>query len=348
MAAAKQDIQALCRQLISEVKSGVFRPVYLLMGDEPYYPDLVCQTIIDNCLEDWEKDFNETICYGSDVTVEQVITAARRYPMMAERQLVVLKEAQLVKNLEDLAIYCNDPLDSTVLVILLHNASADKRKSLYKGVQKIGAVIDSPLLRDYQMPSWISDYYSSRGLRIEPGAASLLAESVGTDISTVVIETDKLTKNLPEGCTDVTVQDIEKNVGISRQFSIFELTKELSARNSQRALAIASHIGLSAKFQMPAAVSALFMHFNRILRYSSLLSRGSYPSPEDKAKALAGVNPYFYKEYDTAVRLWPLPKVQSVISLLCEYDYLGKGGDGGSSVTPDQLLVELVAKILSL
>lgn len=348
MAASKQDIQALCSALITEITSGQFRPVYLLMGDEPYYPDLVCQAVIDNCLADWEKDFNQTICYGSDVTVEQVITAARRYPMMAERQLVVLKEAQLVKNLDDLALYCSEPLDSTVLVILLHNASADKRKSLYKTVQKTGVVVDSPLLRDYQMPGWISGYYSSRGLRIDPAAASLLAESVGTDISTLVVETDKLLKNLPEGCRDVTVRDIEQNVGLSRQFSIFELTRELSTRNSAKALAIATHIGLSAKFQMPAAVSALFNHFNRILRYSALLARGSHPSPEDKAAALSGVNPYFYKEYDAAVRAWPLPKVQSVISLLCEYDYLGKGGDGGSSATPDQLLVELVAKILSL
>lgn len=346
MAKTGGNIGQLCAELVAKAQAGQFAPVYLLMGDEPYYPDLVCQAIIDNCLQDWEKDFNETICYGSDVTAEQVITAARRFPMMAERQLVVVKEAQLMKSLEELALYCADPLDSTVLVVLMHKASADKRKAFYKAVQKAGVVVDSPSLRDYEVPRWIESYYTSRGLRIDPAGAQLLAESAGTELSTIVVETDKLLKNLPEGTAQISVADIEKNVGISRQFSVFELTKELSFRNGAKALKIASHIGTSAKFAMPMAVSALFNHFNRILRYAALLARGGYPSDADKARALTGVNPYFYKEYDTAVRNYPLPKAMAVISLLCEYDYLGKGGDGGAA-TPDQLLMELVAKILS-
>ena len=346
MARVKEDLAAVSRTLVEDARAGVFKPVYVLMGDEPYYPDLVCQAIIDNCVDDFGKDFNETICYGADVTAEQVVTAARRFPMMADRQLVVVKEAQMLKGIEDIAVYCNEPLDSTVLVLLLHKASLDKRKALYKSVQKIGVVLDSPALRDYEIPGWITRYYADRGLQIEPAAASLLAESVGTELSTIVVETDKLLKNLPEGVRSVSVADIERNVGISRQFSIFELTKELSFRNAQRALTIAAHIGDTAKFAMPQAVSALYMHFNRILRYGALLARGGYPSPEDKAAALAGVNPYFYKEYDVAVRNYPLPKAQAVISLLCEYDYLGKGGDGGAA-TPAELLIELTAKILN-
>ena len=346
MARVKEDIAAVSRTLIEEASAGIFKPVYVLMGDEPYYPDLVCQAIIDNCVDEFGKDFNETICYGADVTAEQVVTAARRFPMMADRQLVVVKEAQMMKSLEEIAVYCNEPLDSTVLVLLLHKASLDKRKALYKGVQKIGVVLDSPALRDYEVPGWIGNYYSEKGLNIEPAAANLLAESVGTDLSTIALETDKLLKNLPEGVRSVSVADIEKNVGISRQFSIFELTKELSFRNASKALKIAAHLGNAARFAMPQAVSALFMHFNRILKYGALLSRGGYPSAEDKAAALAGVNPYFYKEYDTAVRNYPLPSAMAVISLLCQYDYLGKGGDGGA--TPDSdLLVELVAKILN-
>ena len=342
----KEDIAASARKLIEDARNGVFKPVYILMGDEPYYPDLVCQAILDNCVDEFGKDFNETVCYGADVTAEQVVTAARRFPMMADRQLVVVKEAQMMKSLEDIAVYCNEPLDSTVLVLLLHKATVDKRKSLYKSVQKIGVVLDSPALRDYEVPAWISSYYRERGLQIDPNAASLLAESVGTDLSTIAVETDKLLKNLPEGARSVSVADIEKNVGISRQFSIFELTKELSLKNAPKALKIAAHLGTAAKFAMPQAVSALYMHFYRILKYGALLSKGGTPSPEDKAAALAGVNPYFYREYDTAVRNYPLPRAMAVISLLCEYDYLGKGGDGGAA-TPDQLLVELVAKILN-
>ena len=347
MAKTGVNVGQQCAELVGKARAGQFAPVYLLMGDEPYYPDLVCQAIIDNCLQDWEKDFNETICYGADVTAEQVITAARRFPMMAERQLVVVKEAQLMKGLEDLALYCAEPLESTVLVVLMHKASADKKKAFYKAAQKAGVVVDSPALRDYEVPRWIEDYYSGRGLQIDPAAAQLLAESAGTELSTIVVETDKLMKSLPEGTSRISVEDIEKNVGISRQFSVFELTKELSYRNGAKALKIASHIGTSAKFAMPMAVSALYNHFNRILRYAALLSSGGYPSPEDKARALAGVNPYFYKEYDVAVRNYPLPKAMGVMSLLCEYDYLGKGGDGGSA-TPDQLLMELTAKILGI
>ena len=346
MARQKEDIAAVARRLVEDARAGIFKPIYVLMGDEPYYPDLVCQAILDNCIDEFGKDFNETVCYGADVTAEQVVTAARRFPMMADRQLVVVKEAQMLKGIEDIAVYCNEPLDSTVLVLLLHKASLDKRKSLYKSAQKIGAVLDSPALRDYEIPAWIGSFYAERGLSIEPAAAALLAESVGTDLSTIVVETDKLLKNLPEGMRSVSVADIERNVGISRQFSVFELTKELSYRNAQKALTIAAHLGSAARFAMPQAVSALYMHFNRILRYAALLARGGYPSQEDKAAALAGVNPYFYKEYDTAVRNYPLPKAMAVMSLLCEYDYLGKGGDGGA--TPDSdLIVELVAKILN-
>ncbi|MCQ2156625.1 MAG: hypothetical protein MJY57_05470 [Bacteroidales bacterium] len=178
-------------------------------------------------------------------------------------------------------------------------------------------------------------------------AAALLGESAGTDLSTIVVETDKLLKNLPEGATSVSVADVEKNVGVSRQFSVFELTRELSYRNGEKALKIASHLGSAAKFAMPMAVSALYTHFSRILKYSALLSRGGYPSPEDKARALAGVNPYFYKEYDVAVKNYPLPSAMAALSLLCEFDYLGKGGDG-TSAAPGEPLVELVARLLSI
>ena len=348
MAKSSVNIDAQCAKILSDVQAGRFSPVYLLMGDEPYYPELVCNAILQHCIPGEEKDFNETVCYGSEVTAAQVVTAARRFPMMAERQLVVVKEAQQMKGLEELAIYCAEPLESTVLVILMHKASADKRKAFYKAAQKVGVVVDSPALRDYEIPGWIQSYYASRGLQIDPQAAALLGESVGTDLSTLVVETDKLTKALPEGTVRVGVADIEKNVGISRQFSIFELTRELSFRHAAKALSIASHLGNGAKFAMPMAVSALFTHFSRILRYGALLARGGYPSPDDKARALAGVNPYFYKEYDAAVRNYPVRKAMAAISMLCEYDYLGKGGDGATVVSDGELLVELTAKILNL
>ena len=335
-----------CRQIVQDARSGIFSPVYLLMGDEPYYVDMVCDAVLEYCLDESEKDFNQTVCYGADVDADAVITAARRYPMFAERQLVVVKEAQMMKNLEDLALYCQKPLESTVLVLAMHGASADKRKSLYKTVSKMGVVVDSQALKDYDMPRWISMFYQTQGLQIAPDAAALLAEHAGTDLNKIAIETQKMLKNLPEGTIQVSASDIEKNVGISRQFSIFELTKELSYKNSTKALRIAAYIGSSAKFAIPMATSALYTHFYRILKYGALLASNPRPGNDQKAKILA-VNPYFFQEYDMAVRNYPVRKAMAVIALLKEYDFKGKGGDVGEA-TPAELMVELTAKILNI
>ena len=332
------------QSILEDVRSGIFKCVYLLMGEEPYYPELVCNAIIENCLREWEKDFNETICYGADVTAGTVSTAARRFPMMADRQLVVVKEAQQMKSLEELAVYCQQPLESTVLVILMHGASADKRRALYKSVLKTGVIVDSPALRDYEMPQWIAAYYEGRGLKIHPEAAQLLAESSGTDLGKIAVETDKLLKNLPEGVKEVTVEDIEKNVGVSRQFSVFELTKCLSYRQVAQALKISAHIGQTPRFALPMVVAPLFTHFSRILKYHALMP--TRPSPSDAAKVL-GLNPYFLKEYDAALRNYSLPQAMKAVSLLAEYDYKGKGGDAGEA-SPADLFTELVAKLLSI
>lgn len=346
MAKGFQDTDSLCRELVKDARNGVFKPVYLLMGDEPYYVDMVCDAIIEYCLDESERDFNQTVCYGADVDADAVITAARRYPMFADRQLVVIKEAQMMKTLENLAIYCQKPLESTVLVIAMHGASADKRKSLYKTVSKMGVVVESQTLRDYEVTRWIPMFYQSKGLKIAPDAAALLAEHAGTDLAKIAVETEKMLKNLPEGTVQISASDIEKNVGISRQFSVFELTKELSLKNAAKALRIAAYKGSAAKFAMPMAVSALYTHFYRILKYEALLMRNPSPGNDQKAKVL-GVNPYFFGEYDTAVRNYPLKKCMAVIALLKEYDYKGKGGDVGEA-TASELMVELTAKILNI
>ena len=347
MAKGTENAGTRCREILADIGQGRFAPVYLLMGDEPYYLDKVCNGICENALDDFARDFNETICYGSDVDAETVITAARRFPMMAERQLVVIRDAQAMRDLEKLAVYVENCLDSTVLVILMRGASADKRKALYKGVSRCGVVLESNQLRDYEIPGWISSHFAEKGLRIDPEAAAIMAEATGTDLGRIAVETDKLMKNLPEGTKEVTPADIEKNVGISREFSIFELTKELSARNAPRALKVASHIGSGARFALPAAVAPLYTHFSRILRYGALRERNPRPDRTEIAAALQGVNPYFWKEYDMAVANYPVRKALEVISLLCEYDYKGKGGDAGEA-GPGELFMELTNKILSI
>ena len=347
MAKVTANIDAVSRQLVEDARNGIFKPVYLLMGDEPFYPDMICDAIIENCVDESFKDFNEYVFYGSETDADTVVSAARQFPMMSERTLVVVKEAQLMKDIEQLQYYCQQPLESTVFVVLMHKASADKRKGFYKSVQKCGGVIvESPAVRDYEITNWIIRYFEGRGLSISPDAASLMGESTGTELNTIAVETDKLVKNLPEGTRTVTVEDIEKNVGISRQYSIFELNKELASHNAPKAVRIATYIGSSAKFAMPMAVSVIFSQFNKILRYSALLQKNPHPSPDEKARALSGVNPYFYRDYDAAVRYYPLGKCMKIISLLNEYDYKGKGGDGGD-IDQGILLVELVTKILN-
>ncbi|MCI6113037.1 MAG: DNA polymerase III subunit delta [Rikenellaceae bacterium] len=346
MAKAFEELDKFCSQIVSDTEAKKFAPVYLLMGDEDYYVDLVCNAVISNAFDDEsERDFNQMIYYGADVDADEVVTAARRYPMFAERQLVVVKEAQMMKTLENLAVYCENPLESTVLVIAMHGASADKRKALYKSVSKKGIVVESKELRDYEMPQWIASYYRSRGLEIEPEAAALLAEYAGVDMAKIAVETDKLLKNLPAGSVKVSASDIERNVGISREFSIFELTRELSFRNVPKALKIAAYIGDGAKFALPMATAALFTHFYRILKYHALLKSRPSASTSEKA-SLLGVNPYFLREYDTAIRNYPPGKAMSAIALLKEYDFKGKGGDNGEA-SPGELFTELILKLLA-
>lgn len=345
MAVKFTELESQCRQIINDVKNGNFVPVYLLMGTEPYYPDLVCDEIIKYALMDSERDFNQTVFYGLDTDAGTVASECRSYPMMAERRLVVLKEAQSMKTLEDLATYASDPMESTVLVILMHGASADKRRALYKNVQKKGVVLVSDALRDYEMPQWITSFYKSRGLDIEPAAAALLAEYAGTDMSRIMLETEKMQKNLPEGTVRVNAADIEKNVGISRQFSIFELTKALSYMKAEKALKIAAYIGNGPKFMLLLATAPLYTHFYRILKYEAALLKNPAMSKADRAKLL-GVNPYFMEEYDVAARNYPIRRCMKVISLLEEYDFKGKGGGSGEASQGD-LLMELVSKILN-
>lgn len=345
MAVKFTELESQCRQIINDVKNGNFAPVYLLMGTEPYYPDLVCDEIMKFALTDSERDFNQTVFYGLDTDAGTVASECRSYPMMAERRLVVLKEAQSMKTLEDLATYASDPMESTVLVILMHGASADKRRALYKNVQKKGVVLVSDALRDYEMPQWITSFYKSRGLDIEPAAAALLAEYAGTDMSRIMLETEKMQKNLPEGTVRVNAADIEKNVGISRQFSIFELTKALSYMKAEKALKIAAYIGNGPKFMLLLATAPLYTHFYRILKYEAALLKNPAMSKSDRAKLL-GVNPYFMEEYDVAARNYPIRRCMKVISLLEEYDFKGKGGGSGEASQGD-LLMELVSKILN-
>lgn len=346
MAKKFEETAALCSRIVGDAKAGIFAPVYLLMGEEPFYPDIACEAILENALAPEERDFNQTIFYGLDTDALTVASEARMYPMMAERRLVVLKEAQMLRSFDEIALYCQEPMESTVLVILMRGARMDTRLKAYKTISKVATVLDSQPLRIDEMDSWIMRYYRDRGLGITPEAAALLCEYAGTDLGKIAIETDKMLKNLPEGTTSVGIQDIENNIGITRQWSIFELTKVISSHDTAKALKIASRYSQTPKFAMAAAMPMLFNHFQRILKLHALLLNNPRASQQEKA-SLLGVNPFFVKEYDMAVRVYPLRKCQAIVSMLEDYDYLGKGGDGAIA-TQEDLFMELISKILAI
>ena len=342
-----ETLETQVAEMVQDAKKGLFRPVYLLMGDEPYYIDKVCDAIIDNALDESERDFNQVICYGSDVDADKIVTYAMRYPMMAARQLVVVKEAQLVDKIdESLAAYCANPVDTTILVLCMKGKSADKRRAFYKNVLKKGQILESNKVKDYEMAQWIVSYFKGKGLNISHDAAAFFADAVGTDMIKVHIETEKMFKNLPTGTVDVTVEDVEKNIGISREFTIFELLKALDYGSSPKAMRLAQLIGGSHGFAMPMATAALAQHYVNVLKYGAVMSSPYRMDSKKKAWALPGVNPFFYKDYDSAIRLYPPRNCMSVISLLRDFDYRGKGGDG-EAATQEELLVELTSRIIS-
>lgn len=343
--AKSTDIQEQSRKIVQDVRNGIFSPVYLLMGEEPYYPDLVADAIMKYALDDTARDFNQSVYYGLDTDAGTVASDARSYPMMSDRRLVVLKEAQSMKSLEELAAYVEEPLDSTVLVILLHGASVDKRKALYKAVRKTGVVLESPALRDYEMPGWISSYYKSLGFNIAPDAAEMLAEYAGVDLGKIAVETGKMLGNIPDGRKDITADDIEKNVGISRQYNVFELTKEISAGRSGSALKIAAYMAANPRLQLPLVTAALYSHFYKILKYGAALMKNPAMSGQEAA-AFLGVHPYFVKEYSMAVRNYPINRCMRVISILEEYDFKSKGGGSGEA-GGEELLLEMVSRIMN-
>lgn len=339
------DAASTAAAMIEDARKGIFKSVYLLMGEEPYYIDKVADAILDCAIPEEARDFNQLVCYGADVTADDIITSARRYPMFAERQLVMVKEAQMMKDYEALSVYCEHPLESTILVICLRGAKADKRKALYKTVQKSGGLLESAPVPDYKMVSWINAYYRSLGLDIVPDAAALLAEFAGTDLGKIALETEKMLKNLPEGTARVTVENIEDNIGISRQMSMFELTKALSLRDAAASMRIADNVASVKNFSLVPVVSVLYAHFYKLLR-NALISQSQPGLPSVQRAALLGVAPFFMKDYDAALSLWPVRSCMQVISLLKDYDYQAKGGDGGD-IGQAELCREMVLKILT-
>jgi DNA polymerase-3 subunit delta len=329
------------KQLVTDIKNGQIKPIYFLMGEESYYIDKISDFIEKNVLSEEEKGFNQIVLYGRDITIDDIVENAKRYPMMSERQVVIVKEAQdLSRTIEKLVSYAENPQLSTVLVLNYKYKKIDKRKSLYKAINKIGVVYESKKLYENQVADWVRRVLSSRNYTIAPKAAQMLVEFLGTDLSKIDNELEKLQIILPQG-TQITPAHIEENIGISKDFNNFELRKAIGERNVLKSHQIINYFAENPKDNpMVVTVSLLFNFFSQLLQFHGLSDK----SPRNVASVLK-INPYFVNEYISAAKNFPMKKVSAVISTLREFDVKSKGV-GSNAVPQGDLLKELMVRIL--
>jgi DNA polymerase-3 subunit delta len=329
-------------KIVNEIKQGNIKPIYFFMGEEPYYIDKLTEYIEDNILTEDEKGFNQMVLYGKDVSVEDVISNAKRYPMMSERQVVIVKEAQeLSRTIEKLESYAMNPQLTTILVFAYKYKTLDKRKKITKLLEKAGLVYESKKLYENQVGDWIKRVLSGKGYSIEPKAAAMLVEFLGNDLSKISNELDKLAIILPKGST-ITSKTIEDNIGISKDYNVFELRKAIGERDQLKAYKIADYFAQNPKDNPLVMTTGLvFGFFSQILQYHGLKDK----SPGNAAKMLK-VNPYFLKDYDVALRNYPMKKVSAIVGTLRDIDVKSKGV-GANAIPQSDLLKEMLVKIFN-
>ena len=328
------------KSIINDIKSGNLKPIYFLMGEEPYYIDGIANYIEDNVLREEEKGFNQIILYGRDVTIEDIVSNAKRYPMMAERQVVIVKEAQdLARTIEDLVSYAENPQPTTVLVICYKYKKLDVRKKLAKVLKKKAELFESKKLYENQVPDWIRRVLAGKGYTISPKAAQMLTEFLGNDLSKVNNELEKLQLIIKPG-EQITPQLIEENIGISKDYNNFELQNAIGNRDVKKAFRIVQYFGQNSKnHPLVMTIALLFSFFSKLLKFHALTNKADAPK-------VLGVNPYFIKDYQTAASNYSMKQVSAIISAIREIDMKSKGV-GASGISQADLLKELLVKIFN-
>ena len=329
-------------KIVNDIKAGNIKPIYFLMGEEPYYIDKLSDYIELNVLSEDEKSFNQTILYGRDVTIEDVVSTAKRYPMMAERQVVIVKEAQdLTKTIDKLENYVENPMLSTVLVFCYKYKTLDKRKKLPKLISKSGVLYESKKLYENQVGDWIKRVLAGKNYSIEPKANAMLVEFLGNDLGKINNELEKLQIILPKDST-ITPKHIEENIGFSKDFNNFELLNALGSKNQLKAYQIVQYFSDNQKANpLVVTTSTVFGFFIKLLKYHGLKDR----NPKNVATVL-GVNPFFLKDYDVALKNYPMRKVSQIVSYLREIDVKSKGV-GANALPQSDLLREMLFKIFN-
>ncbi len=341
-------------EILSGAKAAQYAPLYLLHGTEGYFIDKIEQYISTHAIAPQDKAFNETVVYGADTTGGDVALACKRYPMMSDRQLVVVREAQTLKKIEELEHYLTSITPSTILVVAYRGKSMDKRSALYKKFAKVagGIVFESAPPRDYELSRYVNTLLTQKGLRAEPAAVEMIGSNIGVDLSRIDSEIDKLTTRLGAAATStlITPAVVEDNIGISKTFNSFELCRALSYRKFDTALKIATHLGANPKENpMIIVVKALFTHFQRVaklafMRYEAQRAGKAAPSDDALCRAIKLPNPYFLSEYSTAATSYGVQRSVAILGMLREWDMKCKGmgvGGGGDA----ELLRDLVLRI---
>jgi DNA polymerase-3 subunit delta len=329
-------------KIINDLKARIIKPIYFLMGEEPYYIDKLTEYIENNILSEDEKGFNQTVIYGRDATIEDIVSNAKRYPMMAERLVVVVREAQeLSRTIDKQERNAENPQPTTVLVVAYKYKTLDKRKKLVKLIAKNGVLFESKKLYENQVGTWIQRLLQGRGYSIEPKANAMLVEFLGNDLSRISNELDKLQIILPKGHT-ITPKDIEYNIGFSKDFNVFELQNAIGSKDQLKAFKIAQYFADNPKDNpLVVTVSLVFGFFVKILKYHGLKDK----DPRAAAPVL-GVNPFFMKDYEIALRNYSMKKVSSIVASLREIDVKSKGV-GANSLSNHDLLKEMLVKIFA-
>jgi len=330
------------KQLVTDIKNGNLKPIYFLMGEEPYYIDKISEYIEHNVLDEAEKGFNQMVLYGRDISIDDIVSNAKRFPMMAERQVVIVKEAQeLSRQIEKLANYVTNPQPSTVLVINYKYKKIDKRKALYKAAKKVGVVYESKKLYENQVADWIRRVLSPRGYTMTPKAAHMLVEFLGTDLSKINNELEKLQLIISKG-NQITPEHIEENIGISKDYNNFELRKAVGDKDIVKANQIINYFADNPKDNpIVVTVALLYNFFSQLLQYHGLNDK----SPRSVAAKLK-INPYFVKEYVAAAHNYPMRNVSQAIATLRTFDLKSKGVNA-NAVPQGDLLKELMFRIMS-
>jgi DNA polymerase-3 subunit delta len=327
--------------LLNDLKNKIYKPVYFLHGEEEYFIDIIVDYIEDNILDEAQKEFNQTILYGKDASASLIIDTARRFPMMSNYQLVILKEAQTLDDIEDLAEYIKKPVETTILVIAYKHKAYDSRKKLAKTTKNTGVVFKSDRLYDNQLPTWINRQVADKGYSITPEATRLMTASLGSDLTKIRMELDKLFISLSDSKT-IDEDAIEQNIGISKEFNIFEFQKAISSGDFYKANQIARYFGANPKTNpFVLTIALLYQYFSKLLIYHKLKDK----SKNNVVAAELSINPYFVRDYKNAVRRFPLNKTIQAISLLREYDLKFKGVNNASA-REAELLTELVFKLM--